>query len=312
MARLDLAVIGYGNMSQNSYMPMMHQFSDRISLCAIVDPDEEARAAAMETYAFDTACRDVQQMLDTTPATAAMVLVPAEYHYDVIKPLLDAGIDVYTEKPDTYGLDDAQELVALADDNECIYQVGQNRLFLECTRRAKAFFEDTPVDFAHVEKSKSYPNTTPEYLFDDGLHVVSPLLWLTGGVEEVLSARVVPDRLLSAHFGLSSGGAATLTMHSDAGYWIERFLLHGRGKSADIITPDIAELHEDGTLVGDRHVGRNASLFRPATLLGFQAAVEHFIECCITRNEPIGSAKSLLRVHELMNEILRAAGLSDL
>ncbi|MFO7946527.1 MAG: Gfo/Idh/MocA family oxidoreductase [Armatimonadota bacterium] len=312
MAHIKLAVVGYGNMARNSYMPILHSVCDTIQLAALVEPDSAAVRDAATTYSFQNTYDDVGTMLADMVPDAAMVLVPAQYHYDVIFPLLEAGVDVYTEKPDTPKLDDARELVALAEKNNCIYQVGQNRLFMECLQRAENFFTDTPIDFAHVEKSKSYPNTSPEYLFDDGIHVVSPLLWMTGGVEEVLSARVVPDRLLSAHFGLSSGGAATLTMHSDAGYWVERFLLHGQEKSANVITPDIAELHEDGMQMGDQHVGRNATLFRPATLMGFQGAVEHFLECCESRQEPIGSARSLLQVHELMNEVFRKAGLQEL
>ena len=49
-----------------------------------------------------------------------------------------------------------------------------------------------------------------------------------------------------------------------------------------------------------------------STLLGFQAAVDHFLDCVESRAEPRGSAASLLCVHELMNEIFAAAGIEQL
>jgi hypothetical protein len=48
-------------------------------------------------------------------------------------------------------------------------------------------------------------------------------------------------------------------------------------------------------------------LFATATVLGFQAAVEHFLDCVESRVEPRGSAASLLSVHELMNDVFAAA-----
>ena len=312
MSTTALAVIGYGHMSKNTYCPLLHTFAGRVRLAAVVEPDEQKRAEAASTYAFGAAHASVEQLLAADRPDAALVLVPAQFHEQVIRPLLDAGVDVYTEKPDVHQLHPARELVELARAKGCVYQVGQNRLFMAAVQRAKDHFADTPVDWAHVEKSKSYRHTDAEYLLDDGIHVVSPLWWLTGGVDEVLSAVHIPDRLLSAHFRLSSGGAATLTMHVDAVYWVERFMLHGRERSANVLTPDVAELYTEGRQVGDGHVGRNPMLFATASLLGFQAAVSHFLDCIESRAEPRGSAASLLAVHELMNEVFAAAGIDTL
>jgi len=299
-------------MSSQSYCPMLHSLAERIGLAALVETDEERRAQGMDIYAFGGGFASVREMLAARKPRAALVLVPATAHYEVIAELLEAGVDVYTEKPDTHHLAAARELVALAKERRCVYQVGQNRLFLTALRRAKEFFGETPVDFAHVEKSKPERRTDSEYLLDDGLHVLSPLLWLAGEVAEVLGAVCVPERLLSAHLRLASGGAATLTMHLDSGYWVERFLLHGPGKSANVVTPDVVELYQDGHQVGDSTVGRLPLLFNPASLLGFQAAVDHFLDCVGSRAEPVGSAASLLRVHEVMNEVFARAGIPTL
>lgn len=312
MSRIRLSVVGYGSMSQRTYCPLLYTLAEDVELASLVEVDEAKREAACRTYSFRQSYADIEEMLHTDPPQAALVLVPAAVHAPVVRTLLAADVDVYTEKPDTYALDEARELVALAQEHGRVYQVGQNRLFMTALVRAREFFNDTPVDFIHVEKSKTVRRTDSEYLLDDGIHVMSPLLWLAGDIAEVLSARCIPQRLLTAHFRLASGGAAVLVQHLDSGFWVERFLLHGQGKSADIMSPDVVELHQDGQQVGNGVVGRCPLLFDTAGLLGFQAALAHFIDCVRSRSEPIGAAARLLRVHEIMNEVFRRAGLPEL
>ncbi len=312
MAKIPLAVIGYGNIAGNNYGPILHTVTGRVELAALVEPDEERRERAAGTYGFAKTFASVDEMLTDVQPQAALVLVPAPIHREITPVLLEAGVDVYTEKPDTYSLAEAREFVALAQRKGCVYQVGQNRLFMTALTRAKEFFADDPVDFIHVEKSKTVCRTDPEYLLDDGIHVVSPMVWLAGDVDSVLSAVHIPERLLSAHFKLTSGGAATLTQHVDDGYWVERFLAHAKGKSANVVTPDTVELYQKGTQVGSTHVGRCPLLFTPASLFGFQAALSHFLDCVESRREPTGSAARLLRVHEIMNEVFNVAGIPTL
>lgn len=309
MSRLNLAVIGYGHMSANTYCPLLHDVSDRIALSSLVEPDEQRRSAAMNTYAFGAAFGEVGEMLSRQRPDAALVLTPAATHYEIIGPLLEAGVDVYTEKPDTPDLAQARALVDLAQKHGTVYQVGQNWLFMTALVRAKEFLGDRPVDFAHVEKSKTVRRTDAAYLLDDGLHVLSPLLWLAGDVAEVLGVVHVPQRLLAAQFRLASGGAAHLVQHVDSGYWVERFLLHAEGRSLNVSTPDSVELYESGQQVGGSHVGRMEMLFRTPELLGFRDALAHFLDCVQSRQEPRGSARSLLRVHEVMAEVFRVAGI---
>jgi len=312
MPRIRLAVIGYGNMSRQTYCPLLHSLCDRVELSALVEVDERRRAQAMAVYAFGEGYSSVEELLDDARPDAALVLVPAAYHAEVIRPLCLAGVDVYTEKPDTWNLAEARELVALAAEKGCVYQVGQNRLFMAAIRRAREFFTGTPVHHIAVEKSKRVIPEGPEYFLDDGIHVLSPLMHLAGDISEVLSAVHLPERLLAAHFRLSSGGSGVLTQHLDAGYWVERFQLHGAGKSANIITPDVVELYDEQQQVGGGHVGRAPLLFDPAGLMGFRDAVLHFLHCVESRQEPVGSAASLLRVHEVMNEVFARAGIEEL
>lgn len=310
MSRINLAIIGYGHMSETTYCPLLHYLADRVNLVGLVEPDEHKRAAALRTYAFAGGYGEVGEMLAEARPDAALVLTPAATHYDIIGPLLEAGVDVYTEKPDTAELVHARELVDLAQRQQRVYQVGQNRLFMAALTRAKDFLGDGPVDFILAEKSKTIRRTDADYMFDDSIHVMSPLLWLAGDVAEVLSVTHVPERLVTAHFRLASGGAAQLVRHVDSGTWVERFLLHAEGRTVNINVPDAVELCAGGQQQGEAHVGRVKMLFGTAELLGFRDALAHFLDCVGNREEPRGSARSLLRVHEIMDEVFAQGGIA--
>ena len=46
--------------------------------------------------------------------------------------------------------------------------------------------------------------------------------------------------------------------------------------------------------------------------LGFKQCLEHFFHCVRTRETPLTSAEDAFKTHELMDRILRSAGLPDL
>ena len=46
--------------------------------------------------------------------------------------------------------------------------------------------------------------------------------------------------------------------------------------------------------------------------LGFEPCIKHFIHCVQTRQTPLTSAQDAFKTHELMDRILRTAGLPDL
>ena len=46
--------------------------------------------------------------------------------------------------------------------------------------------------------------------------------------------------------------------------------------------------------------------------LGFKQSVEHFLDCVLTRKQPLTNGVDALKTHQLMNLILKKAGLPDL
>lgn len=73
---------------------------------------------------------DYEKMIAQTRPEAVVVAVPTKFHYTVIKYLLERGIHVFAEKPFCLKYAQSEELVALAEKNGLINQVGYHNKFI--------------------------------------------------------------------------------------------------------------------------------------------------------------------------------------
>ncbi len=135
--QIRVAVVGtgyFGRFHANHYSR-----NPRAKLVAVVDANEErARAVAAEFGAepvFDY--RSVIGRVD-----AASVAVPTTLHYEVARPLIEAGINVLIEKPITETVESATALTKLAEERNVVLQVGQIERFSSSYRALSTLIAD--------------------------------------------------------------------------------------------------------------------------------------------------------------------------
>jgi predicted dehydrogenase len=142
MAQIRLAVIGAGHFGRN-HCRVVHE-SARAELRFVVDSDA-ARAAESAALYGAQALTDARELAGQVDA--AIVAVPTAIHEEIGCMLLSAGIDVLMEKPMAPGMESAGRLIAAAERNGRILQVGHlerfNPAVIELKRRASLplFFE---------------------------------------------------------------------------------------------------------------------------------------------------------------------------
>jgi predicted dehydrogenase len=124
-------VVGAGAFGRNHarvYRQLQEQ-GEAVRLAAVVDADtERADAVAQEHGA--RAFGSVEQMISTrNEIQAATVAVPTVRHLDVARALMEAGIDVLIEKPLATSLDEARELIRLANSHNRVAQAGHLERF---------------------------------------------------------------------------------------------------------------------------------------------------------------------------------------
>ncbi len=124
MNKLKCAVIGTGYLGKfhaEKYASLPH-----CELVAVVDTNEQAAREVAKNNGTDF-LTDYQPLLGELDAVS--VVVPTSLHHHVTKDFLNAGANVLVEKPITVTVDEADELIAVAKQNNLILQVGHLERF---------------------------------------------------------------------------------------------------------------------------------------------------------------------------------------
>lgn len=124
MSQVRVAVIGVGHLGK-IHARLVKQLPDA-QLVAVVDPVAPAReqlAAELQTASH----ADHRPLLGSIDA--AIIAIPTQFHADVAADLLRRGVHVLVEKPITLNLAEANELIAIADAQRCVLQVGHVERF---------------------------------------------------------------------------------------------------------------------------------------------------------------------------------------
>ena len=124
MSGLRTAVIGVGYLG--NFHAQKYAAIPDVELVGVVDNDPkraEEIATALGTVAFN----DHRELIGKVDAVS--VVVPTQYHHAVAKDFLSAGVHVLIEKPITVTVEEADELIELADKGGLVFQVGHLERF---------------------------------------------------------------------------------------------------------------------------------------------------------------------------------------
>jgi predicted dehydrogenase len=127
--RHRVAIVGTGAVSALWFPPLLERQDTRI--VAVVDVEESFAHAALERHGVD--CPVFRGIADAIAATAPTIVVnltPPEHHRAVVGTALQLGCDVLGEKPMAAALDEALELVTLAEATGRTYAVMQQRRYV--------------------------------------------------------------------------------------------------------------------------------------------------------------------------------------
>lgn len=122
--RVRVAVIGVGHLGE--YHVQKYTAMPEAELVGVVDADAgraEEISRRYGTMRYD----DLGDLLGRVDAVS--LAVPTEHHHEVGRRILKAGVHVLIEKPITYDLAHADELIALADEAGLVLQVGHVERF---------------------------------------------------------------------------------------------------------------------------------------------------------------------------------------
>ena len=123
-----IAVLGSGYWGKN----LVRNFHELGVLGMVCDPAEAGRAAAQRAAPGVLVAETYEPALAQREITAVAIAAPAVSHYALAKAALEAGKDVYVEKPLCLEASEADELVRLADKLGRVLMVGHLLQYHAC------------------------------------------------------------------------------------------------------------------------------------------------------------------------------------
>jgi len=191
---VKVGVIGVGSMGKNH--ARVYSELKGVELVGVSDKDEKTGndvAKRFDTKFFP----DYKGLMKE--ADAVSIVVPTKLHYAVAKDFLNAGRDVFVEKPVTATLKEADELVKLARDKSRILQVGHIERFNPALIQAMDYIK--PAEIIQLEANRIGPSgariTDAGVVLDLMIHDIDVILGIMG--EEPAEVTAFGKRVSGAH-----------------------------------------------------------------------------------------------------------------
>lgn len=208
--RLQVGLIGAGHFGR--YHALKLAGASRVNLVGLADPNP-ARA---KDVAWEAGCpvKTVDDLLDA--AQAVIIAAPAEFHYEHAARALKAGKHVLIEKPIAATLEQADELIFLAQQAGVVLQVGHLERF-SAAHGAVSQRMGRPLYIEAVRIAPFKPRGTDvSVILDLMIHDLDLILALADS--EVVSVDAVGapvastfDDIANARIRFASGAVATIT-----------------------------------------------------------------------------------------------------
>jgi virulence factor len=308
--KVRVGLVGAGSIAQVAELPALAAQSG-VTIAGVVTKTDVSARANVERWPIERAYDSFEEMLRDARLDALFVLTPKQSHTEFVLRALEAGLDVFCEKPLATAIPEAEAMADAAERTGRILMVGFNRRYAEVYQRAHDEFHDQPPQFCVAQKNR----TGSEYraTLENAIHMVDLMRWLCGEAESVSAHAVAGDPYAEdgtvALIRFRGGSVGVLVASRTAGEWDERLDLYGGLRSVRVVAPDSISVTAGGDTRTIEMRPRATGWAQVNRTMGFGPEVEHFLECVRERRTPLTDGKEAVKTQLLMEEILRAAGL---
>jgi UDP-2-acetamido-3-amino-2,3-dideoxy-glucuronate N-acetyltransferase len=316
-----IAVLGCGYWGKN----LVRNFHGLGALGMVCDPAEAGRAAAKQAAPGVEVVATFEQALGDANISAVAIAAPAVMHYALAKAAMQAGKDVYVEKPLCLQVKEAEELVAMADRLGRVLMVGHLLQYHPCVQELHARLAQGDLGKLHYITSNRLNlgkiRREENALWSFAPHDISVILSLAGGQ--------LPERIRCSGGSYLSQGVAdtTLTAMRFAGgirahvfvSWLNPFKeqkLTVVGSSGIAVFDDTKPWREKLVIYRQYLTWANGQMPTPNKVQGEPIEVPeseplrdecaHFVECCAHRRTARTDGREGLRVLSVLDAAQRS------
>ncbi len=180
MNNQKIAVIGMGMWGKN----IVRNFYNLNVLEYVCDLDDDSLKTVREQFAGVKTTKDFNEVLNNPEITGVAVVTPSHTHFKLVKAALEAGKNVYVEKPISTVAQEAKILMELADEKGLILMVDHLLLYHPAVNRLKMLIEEgTLGEIVYAQSDRlnvNYHKNDRSVMWDLAPHDVAMVAYVTG------------------------------------------------------------------------------------------------------------------------------------
>lgn len=302
MRKIRVGIVGLGNIAQKAYLPVLSK-TDNWQLIGAFSPNQSKAKIVCDSYRIPL-YSDITKLANH--CDAIFVHSSTSSHYEIIHSLLMAGVHVYVDKPLAETLEQAEQLINLAQKQKLFLMVGFNRRFAPFYCGLKQQLGQ--IASLRMEKHRSDsvgPNNTRFTLLDDYLHVVDTALWLTDASVTSLSGSIIEtdkQELFYAEHHLKVNDIwVTTSMHRRSGSQQESVIAISDGAIHQITNMNYWRSECQSVIKEKQSANWDSILVQR----GFDGAIRHFIYAVSNNTVPDVSGEQAIYAQQLIEKMIQ-------
>src|SRR6184192_674070 len=316
-SKVNVAVVGVGYWGRN----LVRNFYELGALAALCDARDAAESTCREQYTDVRFHPDFREVLSDPCVDAVALATPAVAHFEMAKAALEAGKDVFVEKPLAIDVKHGECLVKLAEEKRRILMVGHILRYHPAIVKLQKLIQDGTlgkINYLYSNRLNIGKIRTEEnILWSFAPHDISVMLSLLNEMPTCVSCRGsaylnrdVSDVTLS-HLEFPSGVQAHIFVSWLHPFKEQRLVVVGSEKMA--VFDDTAE--HKLVLYPHKVEWRNrmpAAVKAEGEIVDLEdreplrAECQHFLDCVESRTSPVSNGEEGLRVLRVLDACQRA------
>ena len=307
MKEQKIAVVGFGMWGKN----IVRNFYNLNVLDIVCDLDEEVHKVIQEQFPGVRVTKDFNDIINDDSITGVAIVTPSHTHFKLVKAMLEAGKNVYVEKPISTVAEEAKVLTELADEKGLILMVGHLLLYHPAVNRLKMLIEEGVLgELVYAQSDRlnvNYHKNDRSVMWDLAPHDVSMIAYATGKdpVKVISAVGCSSDRneiMDITHLTIEFEGGM-IGQISDS--WItpqKHVTLMVRGTKATAIFDDT--LPANKLKVYDNFIPANTQDY-PLDYLEIEPLkleCQHFVNCCASGQKARSDGENGYTVTKILEE----------
>lgn len=323
--KLKIGIIGCGYWGQN----LIRNFNniDEVDLYYICDIDEAKIMQIKTNYPNIKTTIDYQQILRDPEINAVVIALPVFKHYQIAKDALLSDKHVLIEKPMTANIQEAKELIKIANDKNKILMVDHTFEYSGPINKMKEVIESGELGNIYYIRANWFNlgllQPDVNVIWDLATHIISIINYVTDSKPQSINANAKPyireniSEIATINIDFSKGISAFLSVG-----WLEprktrEMTIIGSKKMLvyDLMNSDEpVKIYDKGVILNENKIDyKSGEIYSPQikNIEPLKTMCKHFIDCIRNNKKPRSDGQSglnVIKVLEAAEKSLRNRG----